>query len=193
MIKKFLAALTVALILTGSNVEAAEFTQAQLDKIFLNAGQVESSETFDLNAETLKEKFNGIITPILREATGSDDVSAMAHLFLIKDYKVFEGADGDTFANIFGDYRVALVGATATGGNFKSLNLCYTAPENSDEAIFTIWLLTAFVKSIAPDVNPQTLMNDLTAENSSGSVVAGGVKFSIAEDGNLNILTATIA
>lgn len=190
MIKKFFAALTVALILTGGNVEAAEFTQAQLDKIFLNVGQVESSATFNLNAETLKEKFNGIITPILKEATGSDDVSAMAHLFLIKDYKVFEGADGNTFANIFGDYRVALVGATAAGGNFKSLTLCYTTPENSDESIFTIWLLTAFVKSIAPEVNPQTLMNDLTAENSSGSVVADGVKFSIAEDDNLNILTA---
>ena len=193
MVKKFFAVLTVALILTGSNVEAAEFTQAQLDKIFLNVGQVESSTTFNLNAETLKEKFNGIITPILKEATGSDDISAMAHLFLIKDYKVFEGADGDTFANIFGDYRVALVGATAAGGNFKSLTLCYTTPENSDESIFTIWLLTAFVKSIAPEVNLQTLMNDLTAENSSGSVVAGGVKFSIAEDDNLNILTATIA
>lgn len=190
MIKKFLAALTVALILTGSNVEAAEFTQAQLDKIFFNVGQVESSATFNLNADTLKEKFNGIITPILKEATGSDDVSAMAHLFLIKDYKVFEGADGNTFANVFGDYRVALVGATAAGDNFKSLTLCYTTPENSDESIFTIWLLTAFVKSIAPEANPQTLMNDLTAENSSGSVVASGVKFSIAEDENLNILTA---
>lgn len=192
MIKKFLAALTVALILTGGNVEAAEFTQAQLDKIFLNVGQVDNSATFNLNADTLKEKFNGIITPILKEATGSDDVSAMAHLFLIKDYKVFEGADGNTFANVFGDYRVALVGATAAGGNFKSLTLCYTTPENSDESIFTIWLLTAFVKSIAPEANPQTLMNDLTAENSSGSVLADGVKFSIAEDENLNILTATI-
>ena len=192
MIKKFLAALTVALILTGSNVEAAEFTQAQLDKIFLNVGQVKSSATFNLNADMLKEKFNGIITPILKEATGSDDVSAMAHLFLIKDYKVFEGADGNTFANVFGDYRVALVGATAAGGNFKSLTLCYTTPENSDESIFTIWLLTAFVKSIAPEANPQTLMNDLTAENSSNSVVADGVKFSIAEEDNLNILTATI-
>lgn len=191
--KKFLAALTVALILTGGNVEAAEFTQAQLDKIFLNVGQVESSSTLNLNADTLKEKFNGLITPILKEATGSDDVSAMAHLFLIKDYKIFSSADGDTFANVFGDYRVALVGKTATaGGNFKSLSLCYATPEDSDEAIFTIWHLTAFVKSIAPEVNPQTLMNELTAENSSGTVVASGVKFSIAEDGNLNILTATV-
>ena len=191
-LKKFFAVLTFALILTGNNVEAAEFTQAQLDKIFLDVGQVESSATLNLNAETLKEKYNGLITPILREATGSDDVSAMAHLFLIKDYKIFSKPDGDTFANVFGDYRVALVGAGDNGGNFKSLRLYYTTPENSDEAIFTIWHLTAFVKSIAPDVNPQTLMDDLTAENSSGTVVEGSIKFSIAEDGNLNVLTATI-
>lgn len=189
--KRFLAALTVALTLAVGNVEAAEFTQAQLDEIFLNVGKIEGSATLNLNADTLKEKFNGRITSILKESTGSDDISAMAHLFLIKDYKIFSGANGDTFANVFGDYRVALVGASETGGNFKSLSLCYTTPENSDESIFTIWLLTAFVKSIAPEVNPQTLMNDLTAEDSSGTVVAGGVRFLITENGNLNILTAT--
>ena len=192
MIKKFLAALACALIMTGG-VEAAEFTQAQLDKIFLNVGQVEGSATLNLNAETLKEKFNGIVTPILQEATGNDDVSASAHLFLIKDYKIFSGADGDTFANVFGDYRVALVGKTAAaGGDFKSLRLYYTTPEDGDEAIFTIWLLTAFVKSLEPEVNVQSLMNELTAEGSSGTVVEGGVKFSIAADGNLNVLTATL-
>ncbi len=189
--KKFLAALTVALTLSVGNVEAAEFTQAQLDEIFLNVGQITGSSTLNLNADTLKEKFNGLMTPILKESTGSEDISAMEHLFLIKDYKIFSGKNGDTFANVFGDYRVALVGASETGGNFKSLSLCYTTPENSDESIFTIWLLTAFVKSIAPEVNPQTLMNDLTAEDSSGTVVAGGTRFLIAEDGNLNILTAT--
>lgn len=190
MMKKFFTALTVALML-AVNVEAAEFTQAQLDKIFMDAGQVASSDTLNMNAATLKDEYNGRITAILKEATGNDDVSSMAHLFLIKDYKIFSGADGDTFANVFGDYRVALVGTGEKDDNFKSLSMCYTTPEDSDEAIFTIWHLTAFVKSLAPDVNVQTLMNDLTAENASGTVVAGGVKFSIAEDGNLNILTAT--
>ena len=189
--KKFFTAMAIALMLSV-NVEAAEFTQAQLDKIFMDAGQVTSSDTLNMNAATLKDEFNGRITAILKEATGNDDVSGMAHLFLIKDYKIFSGADGDTFAHVFGDYRVALVGVNDTGDNFKSLSMCYTTPENSDEAIFTIWHLTAFVKSIAPDVNPQTLMDDLTAENSSGTVVEGSIKFSIAEDGNLNVLTATI-
>lgn len=194
--KKFFIALTIALTLTltltGNFAEAAEFTREQLDKIFLDVEKAPAtSATLNLNAATLTEKFNGIVTPILKDAMGTDDVSAMAHLFLIKDYKIFNKAGGDTFANIFGGYRVALVGLSEpNGGNFKSLSLYYTTPEEKDDSIFTIWLMTAFVKSIAPDVNPQTLMNDLTAENSSGSVVKGNVKFSIAEDGNLNVLTA---
>ena len=128
-----------------------------------------------------------IITPILKEAMGTNDVSAMEHLFLIKNEKII----GETFTNIFGDYRIGIVGNLAADGNFKTLSLYYTTPEEKDESIFTIWLMTAFVKSIAPEVNPQTLMNELTAEDSSGAVVAGGIKFSVAEDGNLNILTAT--
>lgn len=191
--KKFFAALTVALLLSTSNfAEAVPFTRTQLDRIFFDIEQTDATATLNLNAATLTEKFNALVTPILQETMGTDDVSAMAHLFLIKDSKIFGKPGGDLFANIFGDYRVALVGFGAPdGGNFKKLSLCYTTPEEKDESIFTIWLLTAFVKSIAPDVNPQTLMGELTAENSSGSVVAGGVKFSIAEDGNLNVLTAT--
>ena len=182
-------------MLSGGTVEAVPFTRAQLDRIFFDVEQVPAnSPTLNLNAATLTEKFNGIVTPILKESLGTDDVSAMAHLFLIKDAKIFSKADGDTFANVFGDYRVALVGLSEpNGGNFKNLRMYYTTPENNDESIFTIWLLSAFVKSIAPDVNVQTLMNELTAENSSGTATKGNVKFSIAEDGNLNVLTATPA
>lgn len=184
--KKFFIA-TVVLLMMSAQVEAIAFNRTQLDKMFLDVGQIQTDSTFNFNAETFKEKFNGIITPILKETMQNDDVSAMAHLFLIKDYTII----GDTFANMFGDYRVGIVGACAADGNFKALNFCYTTPEENDESIFTIWLLSAFVKSIAPDVNPQDLMNELTTENSSGSVVKGNVKFSIAADGNLNTLSAT--
>lgn len=190
--KKFFAAMLVVFMLSGGLAEAVPFTRAQLDKIFFDAEQVpENSATFDLNAATLTEKFNGLVTPILRETMGTDDVSAMAHLFLIKDYKIFEKPTGNLFANIFGDYRVVLIGFGETNGNFKKLSMYYTTPEAKDESLFTVWLLTAFIKSIAPDVDPQTLMNELTSENSSGTVVKGNVNFSIAEDGNLNVLTAT--
>ena len=186
--KKFFIVLTLALVVVGNNfAEALPFNRTQLDKMFLEVEQVETNSTFVLNVENFQKRFNGLITPILKEAMGTDDVSAMEHLFLIKDYKII----GGTFANIFGDYRVAIIGSCAADGNFKVLNFCYTTPEEKDESIFTIWLMTAFVKSIAPEVNPQVLMSELTEENSSGSVVKGDIKFSIAADGNLNTLTAT--
>ncbi|MBR0288772.1 MAG: hypothetical protein IJQ82_07315 [Selenomonadaceae bacterium] len=186
--KKIFLAAVVFLLLTAQ-VEAVPFTRTQLDKMFFDVGQVQTDSTLALNAETFKEKFNGIITPLLKEAMGTDDVSAMEPLFLIKNYKII----GETFTNIFNDYRIGIVGNCAADGNFKVLTFYYTTPEEKDESIFTIWLMTAFVKSIAPEVNPQILMNELTAENSSGNVVKGDVKFSLTEDGNLNALTATKA
>lgn len=184
--KKFLMAAVVFLLLTAQ-AEAVPFTRTQLDKMFLDTEQVQTESTLDLNIETFKEKFNGIITPILKEAMSTDDVSAMEHLFLIKDYKII----GNTFANMFGDYRVSAVGSCAADGNFKVLTFYYTTPEERDESIFTIWLMTAFVKSISPEIDVQALMNELTAENSSGVVVKGDLKFSLSEDGNLNALTVT--
>ena len=187
--KKFL--MTALILLMTAQVEAVPFTREQVDRIFIDVESNASTSTLNINVETLKEKFNGQITPILQETMGTEDVSAMAHLFLIKEYKVFSKPDGDIFANIFGDYRVALVGLSEpNGGNFKTLSLYYTTPEEKDESIFTIWLLTAFVKSIAPEVDVETLMNELTAEGASGVVIKGDIKFSIAAYGNLNVLTA---
>ena len=114
----------------------------------------------------------------------------MEYLFTINDYKIFPNAGGDTFAKIFGS-NVAIVGVTASdGGNFKILQCCYTAPEDNDETLFVQLILTAFVHSVAPDVEVPTLMNELTAEKSLGSVTRGEVNFSFSEDGNLNTLTA---
>ena len=183
--KKIFATLIV-LLTFAAQVEAAEFTRPQLDKIFFDAGQIQSSATLKLDAETFKKNFNERITQILKAATGNDDISAMEHLFLIKEEKII----GATFTRVFGDYRTALVGSLAADGKFQALSFYYTTPENGDESIFTIWLMTAFVKTIAPDVNPQTLMNELTAENSSGTTEAGGVKFSVDAQENLNVLTA---
>lgn len=185
-------ALTIFLAISAQG-EAVPFSREQVDRIFIDIEAAESNSTLNLNVATLKDNFNAIITKILQQTMETNDVSAMEHLFLIndKDSKTFNKPDGDIFANIFGDYRVALVGACNPNGNFKILSLYYTTPEEKDESIFTIWLLTAFVKSFSPEIDVQALMNDLTAENSSGSTVKGNIKFSIAEDGNLNVLTAT--
>ncbi len=183
--KKFF--LTLILLLITAQVEAVPFTRTQLDNIFLNVEQSGGSKAFDLNAEIFQEKFNAIITPILKQAMQTDDVSAVEYLFLIKDYKII----GNTFTNMFGDYRVMIVANCAEGGNFKAMSFCFTTPEERDESLFTVLLLSAFVESVAPGVDPKTLVDELTAEGSSGEVVKGDVKFSLTADGNLNTLTAT--
>lgn len=197
--KKFFIALTIFFCVTGGNfANAAPFTENQFDKIFTDvtknpAAAPESSATLDLNVDTLKEKFNGIVAPFLKQSLGVDDVSAFEHLFMIKTYKIFPNDGGDTFANVFGtkNPNVAIVGVTVSGGNFKVLQCCYTTPEDNDEMFSTQLILTAFIHSVAPDIEVPTLMGELTAENSSGTVTKGDLKFSIAEDGNLHLLTVT--
>ncbi|MBR3748179.1 MAG: hypothetical protein IKP64_06075 [Selenomonadaceae bacterium] len=197
--KKFFIALTIFFCVTGGNfVNAASFTESQFDKIFTDvtknpAAAPENSATLDLNIDTLKEKFNGFVAPFLKNSLGVDDISAFEHIFMIKTYKIFPNDSGDTFANVFGtkNPNVAIVGVTVPdGGNFKVLQCCYTTPESGDEIFSAQLALAAFVYCVAPDVEVPTLMSELTAENSSGSVTKNGVKFSIAEDGNLNMLTA---
>ena len=183
--KKFLT-VAIILLMLSAQVEAVPFTRTQFDKIFQDAEQVQAESSLNLNAADFKEKFNGLIKSIIAESMNPADASAMEHLFRIENYKVI----GKTLSTMFGDYRALIVGLNAEDGNFKVLSLCYTTPEDPAESLFTIWLLTAFVKSISPETDFKTLMNDLTAENSSGSVVTGDVKFSVKTEGNLNTLTA---
>ena len=58
---------------------------------------------------------------------------------------------------------------------------------------FFYFAVIKIFRTPAPKISKpaSSLMSELTAENSSGNVVKGNVKFSIAEDGNLNVLTAT--
>ena len=193
--KKFVAALTILLAVTAANLsEAAPFTESQFGRIFTDVAQnpaaaPENSKTLDVNVDTFKEKFDTAAKLILKQVLGTDDISDMEYLFTINDYKIFPNAGGDTFAKIFGS-NVAVVGVTAPdGGNFKILQCCYTAPEDKNETLYVQLILTAFVHSVAPEVEVPTLMNELTAENSSGTVTRGDLKFSIAEDGNLDTLT----
>ena len=184
--RKILLAAMILMILTAK-VEAVPFTRPQLDNIFLNVEQNTDSAIFNLNAETFKDKFNEQIAPILKKAMETDDISQVEYLFLIKDYKII----GKTFANMFGDYRVMITGNLTDGGDFKALKFCFTTPEERDESLFTVLLVSAFVKSIAPDVDPENLMYELTGKDSTGEIVKGNIKFAITSDENLNILTAT--
>lgn len=187
--KKFLMALTVALALIGGNVAAAKITDEQLANILLQTAQVESTKPLD--AIAFQDRFNWLIAPIIRDDMNIEDASAMEYFFTIKDFNVSDVAGGKIYSYIFGYPGGAVVGIRATEEeNFKVLSLCYTTPESTDEAVFTIWLMKAFVGSIAPNVDARDLMNELTAEGAAGCVVKDGVKFTITDDGNLNILTA---
>ena len=197
--KKFFIALTILFCVTGGSfAEAAPFTDEQYNKFITDvtknpAAAPESSATLNLNVDTLKEKFNGVVAPLMKQILGVDDISALEHLFMIKNYRIFPNEGGDTFVNVFGtsNPNIAIVGVNVPdGGNFKVLQCCYTTPEDTDETFSVQMILTAFVHSVAPEVEAPTLLGELTAENSSGTVTKGDVKFSIVEDGNLNILTA---
>ena len=54
--RKFLIAATIFFMLSAQ-VEAAQFTREQMDKIFIAVEELpDSNLTFELNVETLKEK-----------------------------------------------------------------------------------------------------------------------------------------
>lgn len=191
--RKFLLAAIALLILTAQ-VEAAGLTGEQLDKAFAHAKQGENNAPLYLNDEDFQDRFNWLIAPIIQDGMGIDDASAMEYFFLVKDYDVTETANGTIYAYVFGYNGVAVVGLSAANDDaFKVLSLCYKTPENADESVFTGWLMKAFVGSITPDVDVQALIKDLTTGNSSGGIVKNGVRYSVAEDGNLNILTAVAA
>lgn len=189
--KRFLMTLTVALALTVSNVSAAELTTEQLGKVFTETARLESPLELGIDAETFRERFNWFIVPIVQDGMNKDDVSELLPLFVIRDFDVSASGDDKIFSYVFGYKSVAVVGCgSAEEEHLKILRLCYATPENQKEAVFTSWLLTGFVGSLSTEIDIRTLMSELTAEGSTGSVVRDGLKFTVEEDGNLNILTA---
>ncbi len=190
--RQVIAALACVLILSVGNVTAAaKITDAQLGKIFTDIAQVDSAGELYLDAAAFQDRFNWLIGPIIQDGMRIDDASAMEYFFTIKGFDVAEAAGGKIYSNVFGYTGVAFAGLSAADDDdFTVMSLYYVTPENTDEAVFTSWLVKAFVGSITPDVDSRALMIELTADGSSGNAVKDGVKFSIAADGNLNVLTA---
>ena len=191
--RKIFMALTVALTLMVGNLsEAADITREQSDKIIRDFQKTEYASTLKIDAETFMTRFNWFIVPIVQDALDKDDISEIEHLFVIEDCETLQSDSGNIYSKIFG-YRGAMVVCVSSGDDehalLKSVNFCYATPENQNESLYTVWLLKAFVGSISTDIDVQNLMNELTAEGSSGSVIKGDVKFSVKEDAELNILT----
>lgn len=193
--KKFFAALAVALtIMVGNVSEASEITSEQREKIFQEIKQDKTESETSIEAEMFESVFDWFIVPIVQDGMNKDDISDILHLFIIGEYDVLK-ADNDTiFYRCFG-YPGAMLVCKSAGETehdpLKVLSLYYATPENKEDAAYTSWILTAFVGSISTDLDVRELMSELTKEGSSGSVVKYGFKFSIMEEGNLNVLTVT--
>ena len=193
--KKFLTALTVVLaIMVGNVSEASEITSEQREKIFQEIKQDKTESETRIEAEMFESVFDWFIVPIVQDGMNKDDVSDILHLFIIGEYDVLNTGNDTIFYRCFG-YPGAMLVCKSAGETehdpLKVLSLYYTTPENKEEAAYTSWLLTAFVGGISTDLNVRELMSELTKAGSSGSVVKYGFKFSIREEGNLNVLTVT--
>lgn len=193
--KKFLTALTVVLAITIGNVsEAAEITSEQREKIFQEIKQDKTESETRIEAEMFESVFDWFIVPIVQDGMDKDDISDILHLFIIGEYDVLNTGNDTIFYRCFG-YPGAMLVCKSAGETehdpLKVLSLYYTTPENKEESAYTSWILTAFVGGISTDLNVRDLMTELTKEGSSGSVVKYGFKFSIREEGNLNVLTVT--
>lgn len=193
--KKFFTALAVALML-AVNVEAAPFTQEQVDTLMASVNQnpaasPENKSLLMLTPAQFKTNFNNELRPVLSQAQYDNDEerALMEQIFLIRDYQIFEAAGGRFYLNVFGN-NTAIYGVTGNDSNrFKLLNCAYTKPENPGEEMVSSMVLLAFVTVVAPEENPQQLMKDLGAEE-SGTLIRGGVKFTAARNGDLVLLSA---
>ena len=199
--KKLFTALTIAavLFLFGGFVEAAPFTQEQVDKLMNSVNQnpaasPDNKSLLMLTPAQFKTNFNTELRPVLNKAEYNNDEerALMENIFLIKDYQVFEAEGGLFFLNVFGN-NTAVFGVTGNDNNrFKLLNCAYTKPENPGEEMVSSMVLMAFVTVVAPEENPQQVLKDLGAEE-SGTLTRGGVKFTAAKDGDLILLSAVKA
>lgn len=190
--KKFLMSLVVAIFLVSGNfVEAAGFTSDQAEKILShlsNNPAVQSSKTLNTNVESFQKSFNAQIESILKQANLSAEDSATFQKFLlIKDYKTFSESGQNLFLNNFGN-SITVLGISEANSNFKILSFCFTVPENKGEENVLDLVFTTFARVLLPDVDLRDLLTEVKAKS---SCVRNGIRFSLSQDGTLNILDLT--
>lgn len=200
MKKIFLTLITAAVLFAfGGFVEAAAFTQEQVDKLMSQVGNnpaasPDNKSLLMITPAQFKKNFNNELRPVISQAKYDNDEERvlMEQVFLIQDYQVFEATGGLFYLNVFGN-STAVFGVTGNDNNrFKLLNCAYTKPENPGEEMISSMVLMAFVTVVAPEENPQQLLKDLGAEE-SGTLIRGGVKFTAARDGDLVLVSAVKA
>ncbi|MBE8952606.1 MAG: hypothetical protein SR1Q7_05620 [Quinella sp. 1Q7] len=196
--KNFFVALTVALILSASNIAAAEtalFTEEQFDKIVAHTvanPAASEAATLNLDAATFQRNYNAFITNFIRETSAQgDDAAMMERIFLLNDAKTFENDSKQVFTKNFAN-RAVIIGFNEAGGNFKVLNFFATIAEDRDDALFNVLVLQGFLRGIDPTLNAGDLLNE-AQKDPSKPVIRNGVKFSVATIENINIITAVAA
>ncbi len=196
--KNFFVALTVALILSASNIAAAEtalFTEEQFDKIVAHTvanPAASEAATLNLDAATFQRNYNAFITNFIRETSAQgDDAAMMERIFLLNDAKTFENDSKQVFTKNFAN-RAVIIGFNEAGGNFKVLNFFATIAEDRDDALFNVLVLQGFLRGIDPTLNAGDLLNE-AQKDPSKPVIRNGVQFSVATIENINIVTAVAA
>lgn len=165
-------------------------TSEQIDAIvdaFQNFQIDENTPSLPVNVESLQERYNARINPLLdRAQLDEETLGLMQQLLLINEYQV-NSADGlYFFFNIFGD-TIGIFGLGEEGGNFKVLRLCFTVPENQRESQTLDFVFHAFTKVFLPESDD---VEFITALRSNPEVNRNGFVFSMAQEGNLLTVTA---
>ena len=193
--KKFLTALLIAFLVTANNFsEAAEFNGEQIKRMFSVTVQnpaVAQVKTLKLDAETFRKNFNDYIANFIREMNLGGDGVLMNRLLTIDAAAVTVKDDYCIFGKNFGG-KVVIVGFGEKDKNLKVLNFFAAKINNRDDALFYSLMLDAFVKSISPDLDAKTLLDELD-KNSDATLIRGGVKYSVTKDADTDIITAVAA
>ena len=190
--KKFLMSMVVAIFLVSGNfVEAAGFTSDQAEKIIShlsNNPAIQSSKTLNTNVESFQKSFNAQVESIVKQANlSAEDSAALQNVLLIKDYKTFSESGRNLFLNNFGN-SITVLGISEENSNFKILSFCFTVPENKSEENVLDLVFTTFARVLLPDADLKKLLIEVKANS---SYTQNGIKFSLFQDGTLNILDLT--
>lgn len=196
--KKFLMTVAIfAVLFTWSNfVEAKAFTNEQLDRVVDHitehpASSPDNAKTLKLDAEQLKKNFNAEISPVINKAQAENDEirKTMEKIFYIDEYIAYSSEIGKLYMNFFGD-NSAVFGLTGKDdARFKALVCAYTTPENKNDNAVSLLVFVSFLRTVSPGIDVESFINDISTAQDK-PFVRDGVKFTVAREDNLVVLTA---
>ena len=172
--KKFFVALTI-LLCVASQTFAAEFTDEQIDGLIRETvtDAAKISEPLNFGMSDFLPNFNMTVEPIYRKYFPKSDDPEEFYDYMITNYT----ATGDVIKNVFNSGRVAIFAVTTSDYRFKILRCCWIEPTSDAEKNFVTAIRTAFVQS--------------AAQSYFDNVTAGDLKFSLATEQNICVLTVT--